>query len=92
MSASNLQDCGHYRDREGICRFQGCAKQLCTQCIAVCAVCGITLCPDHTEELNCAPDAAFCDPCRRAYLKQQLFMAGGSAVADRVFGRRNGGA
>lgn len=72
----------------GICQFEACAKKLCSNCVADCAVCGCTLCPAHREELNCAPEAFFCQPDKKEYLRMGLLRMGGSAVADRLVGRR----
>lgn len=88
MSVSDLQDCGHTGDLGGICQFEACAKQLCSNCVADCEVCGRTLCSAHREELDCAPGAVFCQPDKKEYLKNGLLRMGGSAVADRLFGGR----
>lgn len=87
MSASNLKDCGHVGDLGGVCQFQGCGKQLCTECVEDCAVCGITVCPDDQVWLD-GGQQVFCEDCSGGYVKQKA----GFFLLDWALGRRGGGA
>jgi hypothetical protein len=45
-------DCGHPGALGGICQHDGCADELCADCVADCDSCGNTLCPPHQRRLT----------------------------------------
>lgn len=88
MSVADLKDCAH-ADEElaGVCQWQGCAKQLCTECLKDCARCGISLCKEHQHWLDDG-QTPFCKECTGGHVKQKAAFF----LLDRALGRRGGGA
>lgn len=54
---TDIRDCAHVGPLAGICQYtdddgQGCADQICEQCIAACDICRCVLCPRHAVRLE----------------------------------------
>lgn len=84
FESTSLLDCGHVGQTAGICQYtehdddQGCADQVCDQCIAVCDTCRRVLCPRHAVRLDDGTQV-YCPDHVKGYVARTLL----SAVLDR---------
>jgi hypothetical protein len=69
-----LRDCGHVGPFTGVCQYDGCAKQLCSNCIQACETCGTILCPAHQVWLD-ERRRVFCPDHSTKYLLLKLARA-----------------
>lgn len=65
-----ILDCGHVGQLAGICQYQGCAAELCNDCLVSCATCDKNLCPDHQVWLD-GNQRVFCADDSRAHVKKK---------------------
>lgn len=76
---TRLLDCAHVSKIAGICQYEGCAHQICSECTATCDSCKLLLCPCHQVEPD-GQDDVFCPTHISRYALKRLL----TALADRL--------
>ena len=76
---TRLLDCAHVGQPAGICQYEGCATQMCSQCTATCASCSIVLCPRHQVQPD-GHDCVFCPAHISRYVAKKLL----TTLADKL--------
>jgi hypothetical protein len=76
---TRLLDCAHVDQVAGICQYEGCAHQICSQCTATCTTCNIVLCPGHQVQ-PAGQDPVFCRAHVSRYVAKRLV----TTLADKL--------
>lgn len=71
---TRLLDCAHVDQIAGICQYEGCANQMCSQCTATCDSCSLVLCPRHQVQPD-GQDCVFCPAHISRYVAKKLLTA-----------------
>lgn len=74
VDTRKLLDCAHVDTIAGVCQYEGCQNELCSDCTATCDKCRIVLCPMHQAQ----PDGharVYCPDHVTQYAVKQLLRA-----------------